>query len=209
MKELVAALAKAQANFGAIARNRENPHFKSSYADLGAVLAVVRPALAEQGIALVQSTETGGDGVELVTALLLGDERIESRWPLPIDGLNSQQIGSMMTYAKRYQLAALVGVAPDDDDDGNASKDVAHARPTVGKGAAPSDKSVQYLAKLRGELVKTEAEWKMFSAAVLDGELPDIPSGPQTSKLIDALLQAKKGVWPETMYGGANAEEPF
>ncbi len=205
---LVAALVRAQADFPAIEKNRTNAHFNSKYADLSSVLAAVRPVLAKHGIALVQTTEITDGGVELVTALLYGEERLASRWPLPVEGLGSQAIGSLLSYMRRYQVSALLGVAPDDDDDGNASKDVAH-KSTVGKGSAPSEKSRLYLDKLRGELVKTDAEWKLFCAAVLDGELPDVPSGPQTSKLIDALLLAKKGQWPPTMYGGEEGTEPF
>ncbi len=203
---LVSALARCQGKFPVITRNRENAHFKSSYADLGAILAAVRPVLAAEGIAVTQTSEITDAGVDLVTSLRKGDERIESRWPLPVDGLGSQQIGSLRTYIRRYELSALLGVAADDDDDGNASKDVIH-RASTGKGTPPSEKSINYLAKLRGELVKSDAEWKMFCAAVLDGELPDIPSGPDTSKLIDALLQAKRGDWPKNMFPAD--KEPF
>lgn len=120
--ELVAALAKAQAAFGHVKKSKTNPHFKSSYADLADVIAAVVPALNAQGIALVQPIEDG----DLVTRLLFGDEAIESRVSLNLD-VKPQELGSQLTYLRRYALSALVGVAAEDDDDGNAAKDVRRA----------------------------------------------------------------------------------
>lgn len=117
---LVAALARAQAEFPVIQKTHTNPHFKSRYADLSDVIGAVRPVLAKHGIALVQPIRVTEHGAELVTALLKGDERIESSLPLPLDS-KPQDMGSRLTYLRRFQLAALVGVAAEDDDDGNAA----------------------------------------------------------------------------------------
>lgn len=117
---LVAALARAQAKMPPVHKTKTNPHFKSTYADLADVLASVRPTLAAEGIALVQPIRVTDQGAELVTALLKGDERIESCLPLPLDS-KPQDMGSRLTYLRRFMLAALVGVAAEDDDDGNAA----------------------------------------------------------------------------------------
>ncbi len=118
---LVAALARAQAKMPPVHKTKTNPHFKKTYADLADVLAAVRPTLAAEGIAIVQPIRITEHGAELVTALLKGDERIESALPLPLDS-KPQDMGSRLTYLRRFQLAALVGVAAEDDDDGNAAQ---------------------------------------------------------------------------------------
>lgn len=114
---LVASLAAAQAEMPVIEKTHTNPHFKNKYADIADVLGVVRPVLARHGIALVQPIETDADGSVLVTRLLKGDEVIESRLPLQIDA-KAQDLGGRLTYLRRFQLCALVGVAAEDDDDG-------------------------------------------------------------------------------------------
>lgn len=127
---LVAALARAQAKMPPVHKTKTNPHFKSTYADLADVLAAVRPTLAAEGIALVQPIRVTEHGAELVTALLKGDERIESALPLPLDQ-KPQDMGSRLTYLRRFMLAALVGVAAEDDDDGNAAQNAAPAKRKV------------------------------------------------------------------------------
>lgn len=127
---LVAALARAQAKMPPVHKTKVNPHFKSTYADLADVLAAVRPTLAAEGIALVQPIRVTEHGAELVTALLKGAERIESALPLPLDQ-KPQDMGSRLTYLRRFMLAALVGVAAEDDDDGNAAQAAQPARKKV------------------------------------------------------------------------------
>ena len=121
---LVAALARAQAKFGPVLKSHTNPHFGSKYADLADVLGVVRPALAAEGIAIVQPIEVDTDTGHsfLVTRLLFADDALESRMPLQIDQ-KAQDLGSRLTYLRRFQLSALVGVAAEDDDDGNAANE--------------------------------------------------------------------------------------
>lgn len=122
---LVAALARCQAKFPPIVKSHTNPAFKGSqYADIADVLAAVRPVLSAEGIAFTQSTVLGEDGaVALCTALMLGDEREESIFPLHIASLTPQGIGSLMTYIRRYQACSILGVHPvGDDDDGNAAQ---------------------------------------------------------------------------------------
>lgn len=126
---LVAALARAQAEFPPIQKTHTNPHFRSRYADLSDVLGAVRPVLAKHGIAVVQQCRCrwSGDQYELVTALLFGKDRIESCLPFPVDA-KPQDMGSRLTYLRRYALAALIGVAAEDDDDGNAAQAAAPAK---------------------------------------------------------------------------------
>ena len=117
---LVDALVRCQQSFPPIPKTHTNPAFKSKYADLGDVLAAVRPVLSTEGIAVLQPMRITDTGCELVTVLLRGDERIESAIPLQVDG-KAQDLGSRLTYLRRYALCSLLGVVAEDDDDGNAA----------------------------------------------------------------------------------------
>lgn len=121
MSELYKALAKAQAEMKNAPLNKTNPHFKSKYADLAAIRDAIIPALSKNGLALTQTTDMRDGVLVLVTRLHLGDEVLEGVFPLPATG-KMQEFGSALTYARRYSLAALVGIAADEDDDGNAAE---------------------------------------------------------------------------------------
>ena len=120
--KLAAALAKAQAKISNPAKNAINPHFKSNYADLSAGIDAIRLALAEQEICFTQTTTIQGDLVVLYTRLIHSSgEWIGSEWPVAIFGKTTpQQMGSALTYARRYSLFPIVGIAGEDDD-GNAA----------------------------------------------------------------------------------------
>lgn len=122
--DLFAALAKAQGAVANAAVDKENPHFKSRYATLAAVLEAVRKPLADNGLAVVQVVA----GTDLVTMLTHSSGQwIRGVNPIPEHGGNLQRLGSSVTYLRRYSLAAITGCAPDDasepeaDDDGNRS----------------------------------------------------------------------------------------
>ena len=122
INELAAALAKAQGQIQAASRDRENPHFRSRYADLASVWDACRVALSANGLAVVQGPALADRGVSVTTRLLHSSGQwAESTLILPMDKATAQGAGSAITYARRYALAAMVGVAPDDDDDGNAA----------------------------------------------------------------------------------------
>jgi len=118
--ELATALAKFQGALEGVAKNSKG--YGYDYADLAAVLDAVRPHLAENGLSVVQSpVETEGDGVALQTTLLHSSgEWLSSTFAMPVErgkGMSAaQSVGSVITYARRYALAACRGVAQTDDD---------------------------------------------------------------------------------------------
>jgi len=117
ISELAAALAAAQGMMENAIMNRINPHFKSKYADLAAIFDAARKPLSANGLAIVQ---TIGDGVLHTRLLHTSGQWIASEHPLPMSG-RPQEIGSALTYARRYSLSALIGIAADEDDDANAA----------------------------------------------------------------------------------------
>lgn len=122
--ELFAALAKAQAEMQTASLDANNPFFKSKYADLAAIVAASRPALAKYGLSIMQPILTDESGQYLVTVLgHQSGQWIESRIKLNPQKADPQSIGSMITYYRRYSMLALCGIVASDasDDDGEAA----------------------------------------------------------------------------------------
>jgi hypothetical protein len=121
--ELCAALADAQGEIEMAAKDAKNPHFNRTYADLASVWRACRPALARQGLAVIQVITDG----TLVTRLVhKSGQWIEGDVRITLDGdrgrSSIQAFGSSLTYLRRYALSAMVGVAPDDDTDGEPAQ---------------------------------------------------------------------------------------
>jgi hypothetical protein len=120
--KLAEALAKAQATIKNATINKINPHFKSKYADLAAVFDAIRKPLSDNGLAVTQTTEIREGAMALVTTLAHSSGQwIKSDYPLPVTG-RPQEIGSALTYARRYSLSAIAGIAADEDDDGEGAE---------------------------------------------------------------------------------------
>lgn len=116
---LFAALAKLQADLPKIGKNATAQYGK--YADLADVSAIVLPQLGKYGLAFTaRPTMHDGSFVLAYSLVHVCGEREDGFYPLPANG-NSQQLGSAITYARRYSLCAVTGVAPDEDDDGAAA----------------------------------------------------------------------------------------
>ena len=122
IKSLAAALALAQGAIEGAVKAKVNPHFKSKYADLSSVWDACREHLSKNGLAVIQSPGHLADGCMEMSTMLAhaSGEWIEGSLTIPLGRVDAQSYGSATTYARRYALAAFVGVAPDDDD-GNAA----------------------------------------------------------------------------------------
>lgn len=122
--KLAAALAEFHKNLPDVGKGSVNPAFNSKYADLADIVKVVLPALGKQGLAWIATPRFTDIGFVLEYELRhTSGESVSGAWPLPDPTKTDQQkLGSAVTYAKRYTLCAVTGVAPDADDDGNASR---------------------------------------------------------------------------------------
>lgn len=121
LKNLAKALAKFQADIKDPARDKDNPYFKSKYVALDGLLDAVRPVLAANGLSFIQSPVSNGQDMGVATLLMHDSgEWIESD-PFMLHAVKNdpQAGGSAITYARRYSLSAVLGVAWDDDDDAN------------------------------------------------------------------------------------------
>lgn len=122
MSDAIKALVKAQTEMGAVTKNANNPHLGKKYADLGNVLAACQSALHANGFAIMQpcGKDEFGAYVDTVLAHESG-ESLSSRVYLVIGKNDMQGVGSAITYARRYGLLGMTGLAPEDDD-GEATK---------------------------------------------------------------------------------------
>lgn len=137
---LADALAKAQSAMRGAIKDATNPHFRSGYATLAAHIEAIKEALSTNGLSYSQFPVTGEGGVGVETILMhkSGQWIVGDPYYLPVDKQNAQGMGSALTYARRYSLACITGIAPEDDDDGNAAaaapaKPKAEKAPTAGK----------------------------------------------------------------------------
>lgn len=156
MKDLFTALSKAQGEIEGAAKAKENPHFRSKYADLASVWDACREPLTKNGLAVIQHVRHAEGLVYLVTTIChsSGQKTEDDGVPLLLSKQDMQGLGSALTYARRYGLMAAVGICPEDDD-GNAAVNGNKAEP------------VKAPAKNHGEaksanLTKTKAEMQAF-----------------------------------------------
>lgn len=119
--ELNAALAKAQAEFPPIKRDKtvNTGSYSYSYAPLDAILEAVRKPLSENGLSLIQLLD--GNGIRTELRHEAGGV-IGATFPLPHVPEKPQELGSMLTYLRRYGAVAILGIAPEEDDDGSAAQ---------------------------------------------------------------------------------------
>ena len=118
INEIATALAKAQGEIKGATKDSENPHFKTRYADLASVWEACRAALSANGIAVIQAPTIDSEGNVCVETLLCHSSGQWMRSDLSVRPAkaDAQAVGSVITYLRRYALAAMVGVAPEDDD---------------------------------------------------------------------------------------------
>jgi hypothetical protein len=114
---LAKALATAQSEIKHAQKDATNPHFKSDYSTLAAIWDAARGPLTKNGLSVAQTQRFDGDMIISVTTLMhVSGETIMSELPLLLQRKDMQALGSAITYARRYQLASIVGISSDDDD---------------------------------------------------------------------------------------------
>lgn len=184
INELAAALAKAQAVMEGAVKDSANPHFKSKYADLASIWAACKPALTANNIAVVQSLGNvdGGHWVACTTTLMhASGQWLRDTFALPVTKADAQGYGSAATYVRRYALAAMVGVAPEDDDGNGAVGDKTVA-PMQRKPVAPAPRiTSEQLADLRAALDVTGSDIAKFCDVMKVEALPDLTQEQYTA----------------------------
>lgn len=184
-KNLATALSKTQATVENAKKVSNNPHFKSKYADLATIWDVIRGPLTDNGLSVVQlPCEAPPGQVGLVTHIIHSSgESLTERFFVGLkDATNPQQVGSALTYMKRYSLMGVAGIASEDDD-GEAT--VGRAAPV--KAVDYSDTIKETLAQLEGS---TDTEARTLYATVRNSGMGQ-PSKDELLLKMAALIQAR------------------
>jgi len=133
--EIGSALAAFQAEMPVIPKNARaqiqtsgGGGYGYSYADLASIMPIVAPLLSKHGLAFSCMPTRTDDGVPMLLGVLLHSSGQRLQGELPISGRTPQEIGSALTYARRYLLCCLTGVVTDDDDDGRLAEKAARVR---------------------------------------------------------------------------------
>lgn len=150
--ELATALAKAQGQIEDATKDGLNPAFRSKYADLAAVRAVIREPLAANDLSIMQFPRTRQGTVEVETMLVhKSGEFVSETLEIPVAKFDAHGIGSGITYGRRYGLMSILCLAAVDDD-GNAAVEKAPAAP------AKPGMSKDEIAKLTKQLIEIAKE---------------------------------------------------
>jgi hypothetical protein len=130
MKNLSQALVKFQSQLKPVSKDSENPFFKSRYADLSNILQAVLPILTANGLAVIQPMKVTEAGFTVLITRLIHEsgEFIESEMILP-NHADPQKYGALISYYKRYQIQALLGINTETDDDANSISQGNNYRP--------------------------------------------------------------------------------
>ncbi len=175
----IEALVKARSEMPTLVFDAANSHFKSKYLTLAGVMEGVSPVLSQNGIFATHSAFRAEDGSPWLRTTLVhvSGDRVESE--LPIAGSNPQQMGSAITYARRYAILGLLGLVGDEDDDGNSASGIS---------TGPSDAQLNMIKSLMRTVRKatTKAASDKVSQELV-GKNIDALDKEDTSKLIDLL----------------------
>jgi len=186
-KEIYKKLLKVQAELGAVKKGKENPFFKSHYADINDYLEVVKPILTKHGFILLQPIS----GTNLKTVLIDAEsgEKLETEATLPINP-DPQKQGSIITYFRRYAIQSLFALQAEDDDGNKVSGDSGGDNKYP-----PSTKQLGYLKTLltKAGFKEDEAKFRYLTENLntLMVDWADI-TAKQASQAIDGLLKPVK-----------------
>ncbi|MDZ4533950.1 ERF family protein [Bacillus cereus] len=187
--ELAKALVKFNSEVNKIAKDADNPFFKNNYATLDTIIDEIRPILSKHGLSIMQIPSGDGQNVTLKTLLLHeSGEWLESdeltMKPVKND---PQAVGSCITYARRYSLAAFLSLNTGEDDDGNGAtygKD--KPKPKSNSGQAPNKPQGN-----GGNGKASEKQMKMIHAKIAH---------------VATLTQTDKQTVEDTLKGNINTE---
>ena len=158
INEIAEAQSKAQLEMQNPHFDLSNDHFHSKYASLAAVRDAVVPVLAKHGLSLVQSPVTG-DKTAGCSWLLMhkSGQWLSGEVCLPVDRWSAHGIGSAITYARRYSMQAIAGVAGEADDDGNAAVESNPKKQTHAEKFGRKEKAAA-VAKEKSDFAETERQ---------------------------------------------------
>ena len=191
IETLAAALAKAQGVIANPAFDAINPHFKNRYATLGAHIDAVRGAFPANGLSVVQAIETPErDRVSLTTRILHSSGQWIESTVSASTGAKVQEIGSTVTYLRRYALAAIVGIVGEEDDDGESDRSTRERAPAARPAAAPAPRPSGGAASLTARLATPPARDKEPTNRIAADAVA--PAATETLNAPDSSMSSRK-----------------
>ena len=183
ISKIAPALLLAQKEIGGAKKGATNPFFKMKYSDLGSVMEACKDAFNNHGITVLQPVTTT-DGVTVVSTLLLHEsgEYISSSMKVSCKNPdNPQEMGSAITYAKRYSLQAIAFIPSEDDDGEMATKPSRPATEPVKAAPTPStpDEKCTGCSKLTPEKVASFSKSKFGKVLCFDCQKKQTPPQPK------------------------------
>jgi len=178
INELATALAKAQGAMRFAIKDANNPFFKSKYADLSSIVEAIRDSLAGNGLSYMQHLHPSDKHEVCVETVVL---HASGQWiscgvvGIPVNKNDAQGYGSALTYARRYSLAAAVGVVADDDDGNAAASAAPKSSAAYVKPAAPAAKPAPMPDAIKASKEKMKAAAKP-EHSVIEGTATVVPS---------------------------------
>lgn len=199
--KLAAALSKAQAEIIEVKADAKNPYFKSEYSTLAACNKAVRGPLSKNGLSVIQCPASDNGLFSLTTRIQHDSgEYIEASLDMTTDKkITPQNLGSLLTYFRRYMLCSMTGLATaGEDDDGNNAGDSVEATKKKKKPAPLTTEQIAKLDELGSEkpfdAFTHFAEWVKVGLSCGPNEL----NGDQAANIIKFLeKQTPVEDWPE------------
>lgn len=208
MAAIALALSKAQGQYGPIPRSRtvtvkmkpkadgrEGGSYTFSYAPLDVILDATRPALTANELALTQVLHGGGgrDPMMLRTVLFHSSGQfLSSEVVLTSVGSSPQELGSAITYMRRYVITALLGVASEEDDDGNhaSGNETRPAAPRAPKPAPtpPKDEPTAKQRKAFADLMAVPDVWTLEERGAYETAEARITTATDYKRMLDDLI---------------------
>jgi hypothetical protein len=186
MNELAAALQAAQLEFEPIITDAENPFFKrggkaSRYATLKSVIDTVRPTLKKFNLVVTQRNvqRDGLFGVSTTLTHLPSNQSYTSEFLAPLDKQSAQGVASILTYARRYEYFTILGLTPEDDDDG--SKASGHVNPQNEQYNQQAPKAAPGRPKGRPKQAVKPSPEAITAPPDVQNEVP-VPESPKTEE---------------------------
>lgn len=193
VKDLFAALSKAQGEYPIIGPNRENPYFKSNYTDLDTIMRSIRPMLAKNGLSFIQQIRINDDGATILHSILghSSGQWMEARNRIVPLKNDPQTYGSTLTYQKRYAAMSLLGVTcSQDKTDDDAEVAMTNTRDMIAKGPStkynPKEQSSEVVTKEQLDELEYElAEHPDIGEMVLDKlQLQSLADMPKSKYMV-------------------------
>lgn len=194
-KELDTAMSKAWGEFPKIGYNRDNPFFKSNYADLQIIIDTIRPLLAKNGLYISYFTEITAEGMTILRTRLrhASGQWIETRARIIPQKNDQQSYGSCLTYNRRYSILSLLGLGvADDPHDDDAEREMVPVRDVKSKGVAintkynPQEEKYEPITREQREELEYElTEYPDIVELVLEGlKIQSIADMPKSKFMV-------------------------